>query len=228
MKYFFTNDPPKHHKVHGNKPAFSSTHGDHQPSQQTHQTSLTRKGSVGRRRTSPSLQSPVSPEIPVESEDDPEISEDPVTADIDQCEGDVITSPLKLSNSFDVLQEEIDDSGCGTSEVCFSSDTTSDQKSEKVQIESSARGNSECSTMIYYGDEKLNSTGYPKVGTIKNPIFSFCKEKECQLCKLHEFTKPLKYTCTYSPDKCEKCEAFHWHEETKNCCRKSHHSIFVM
>ena len=42
---------------------------------------------------------------------------------------------------------------------------------------------------IFFGDNSLDSSGYPKAGILKNPIFNTCKNwdvnEDCELCRLH-------------------------------------------
>ena len=209
MKYFLTNEPPRNHKLHGDKRVQSNVGYQETKRQVNHK----RKKSAASKNSLISLVQGGT-QAPTEDQQVRSIPAGPGSEE-DQCEaGTVVNSAVSLSNSFEVLQEDGDDSGCvlETNVDNHSSFYNEDRLPEEEPKTSLAN----------YGSVNINSTGYPKEGLLQKPIFSFCKNTDCQLCKLHEFTKPLKYTCTYSSDPSNVCNAFHWHEETNNCCRRSH------
>ena len=86
---------------------------------------------------------------------------------------------------------------------------------------------------IFFGDCSLDSSGYPKAGILKKPIFSTCIEwdenNDCVLCRLHSEIKPLKYYCstlTHSPAD-QLIHPTHWHEQVDCCCTDSVHRCCI-
>lgn len=239
IRFFLSNLPPRHtrknsstHPSPGSSPKQDpheqGEESDPQPATPTLHNMQTR-GRPARKRRKPSTDR--TPEIARSKE----TSQPNIDTSSLELERTLSIASIPCSNSFQALatldiddmsqdstEDNLKDSNQDTSmnnTQDFIKDNIKDNNQDNIQLDSQVNAQD---NPVYFGDDKLDSSGYPKAGLLKNSIFSTCanyKYGECELCTLHMNVKPLKFICKtkeiYPSDPHKPC---HWHEQEDSCC----------